>query len=77
MCTALTYDNMLDHCFANGAFLTGSPVHSKVILKFAAAIHPVERSSIAPYAFVQDAVDRFMQRGCLSCRYAIARGERM
>ena len=36
-------------------------IHSKVVLKLAAAIHPVDAGTISPNALTQDAPDRFMQ----------------
>ena len=60
MCAALPNSDMLDRCSADRAFFSCAPVDIEVEL--AAAIDPVEGCAVPAYTFIQDLVDRSMQR---------------
>ena len=77
MGASLTYKNSYDLCAAGRTFLILTVIYSKVVLKFTAAVDPVEGRSVAAYAFIQYGVDRLMQCLSLLRRDRIGNSQRM
>ena len=62
MCAALTYNYTFDVRSTDRAGFPSAIIHLEIILKFAAAVDPVKRRSVAANAFPEHLVNRFMQR---------------
>src|SRR5687767_6736112 len=67
MCAALSNGNTFDWCATHNTGFSFTIIHPKMILKFAAAIDPVEGRAIPADTFFQHAADSLAQDPGLFC----------
>ena len=68
MCAALADKDTFDFGPTDRTGFSCAVIHLEVILKLTASIHPVKGRSVAANAFLEDPMDRLVQRLCLRNR---------